>query len=118
MKFSIGSMIGTVISLSMIIFGVIETIKVTEFTKGLGNQFFNIPSLDIVVGGVLMASYITFQSRYVNRALAGVRYFFSQAGANKKSLQKDFEAIVEWNDSFARWVERHLHLVCSGHYLG
>lgn len=98
MKFSFGSMIGTVISLSLIIFGVIETIKITEFTKGLGNQFFNIPSLVIVVGGVLMASYITFQSRYVNRALAGVRYFFSQAGANKKSLQKDFEAIVEWND--------------------
>ena len=36
MKFSFGSMIGTVISLSLIIFGVIETIKVTEFTKGLG----------------------------------------------------------------------------------
>ncbi|MCH1552131.1 MAG: MotA/TolQ/ExbB proton channel family protein [Balneolaceae bacterium] len=102
MKFSIGSMIGTVISLSMIIFGVIETIKVTEFTKDLGNQFFNIPSLVIVVGGVLMASYITFQSRYVNSALAGVRYFFSQAGANKKSLQKDFEAIVEWNDEIRK----------------
>ena len=43
MKFSFGSMIGTVISLSLIIFGVIETIKVTEFTANIGNQFFNIP---------------------------------------------------------------------------
>ena len=30
MKFSLGSMIGTVISLALIIFGVIETIKVTD----------------------------------------------------------------------------------------
>ena len=102
MKFSIGSMIGTVISLALIIFGVIETIKVTEFTKDIGNQFFNIPSLLIVIGGVLMASYITFQARYVNKALAGVRFFFSQAGANKKSLQKDFESIVEWNDEIRK----------------
>jgi chemotaxis protein MotA len=102
MKFSIGSMIGTVISLSLIIFGVIETIKVTEFTANIGNQFFNIPSLLIVIGGVLMASYITFQARYVNKALAGVRFFFSQAGANKKSLQKDFESIVEWNDEIRK----------------
>ena len=86
MKFSIGSMIGTVISLAMIIFGVLETIKTTTFTDGINTQFVNIPSIVIVVGGVLMASYITFQSRYVNSALAGVRYFFSQAGANKKSL--------------------------------
>ncbi|MDA0736078.1 MAG: MotA/TolQ/ExbB proton channel family protein [Bacteroidetes bacterium] len=102
MKFSIGSMIGTVVSLTLIIFGVIETIKVTEFTEGIGNQFFNIPSLLIVIGGVLMASYITFQARYVNKALAGVRFFFSQAGANKKSLQKDFESIVEWNDEIRK----------------
>jgi chemotaxis protein MotA len=102
MKFSFGSMIGTVISLSLIIFGVIETIKVTEFTANIGNQFFNIPSLLIVIGGVLMASYITFQARYVNKALAGVRFFFSQAGANKKSLQKDFESIVEWNDEIRK----------------
>jgi predicted membrane-bound spermidine synthase len=60
MKFSIGSMIGTVISLSMIIFGVIETIKVTEFTKDLGNQFFNIPSLVIVVGGFLWPLILRF----------------------------------------------------------
>ena len=59
MKFSIGSMIGTVISLAMIIFGVLETIKRTSFTDGINTQFVNIPSMVIVVGGVLMASYIT-----------------------------------------------------------
>ena len=53
MKFSIGSMIGTVISLTMIIFGVMETIKVTQYTDGINTQFMNIPSLVIVVGGVL-----------------------------------------------------------------
>ena len=58
MKFSIGSMIGTVISLAMIIFGVLETIKTTTFTDGINTQFVNIPSIVIVVGGVLMASYI------------------------------------------------------------
>ena len=48
MKFSLGSMIGTVISLALIIFGVIETIKVTEYTKNIGNQFF----LDCFSGGL------------------------------------------------------------------
>ena len=43
MKFSIGSMIGTVISLAMIVFGVMETIKVTQYTDGINTQFMNIP---------------------------------------------------------------------------
>ena len=58
----------------MIIFGVMETIKVTQYTDGINTQFMNIPGLVIVVR-VLMASYITFQSRYVNKALAGVNIF-------------------------------------------
>ena len=41
-----------------------------------------------------MASYITFQSRYVNKALAGVRYFFSQAGANKNLSKKTLNQLL------------------------
>ena len=94
MKFSIGSMIGTVISLAMILFGVMETIKVTQYTDGINTQFMNIPSLVIVVGGVLMASYITFQSRYVNKALAGVRYFLVKQVQTKNLSKKTLNQLL------------------------
>ena len=67
-----------------------ETIKVTQYTEGINTQFMNIPSLVIVVGRVLMASYITFQSRYVNKALAGVRYFLVKQVQIKNLSKKDF----------------------------
>ena len=65
MKISIGSVIGVLFCFGMLAIGVTETIGVTTFIESIpalaGNAFLNIPSLFIVLGGVLQASLLTYQ---------------------------------------------------------
>jgi chemotaxis protein MotA len=106
MKISIGSVIGVLFCFGMLAVGVTETIGVTTFVESIpalaGNPFLNIPSLFIVLGGILQASLITYQPRYVGKALMGIIHLFSQAKTSKKTLQKDFETVVEWSDDIKK----------------
>lgn len=106
MKISIGSVIGVLFCFGMLAVGVTETIGVTTFVESIpalaGNPFLNIPSLFIVLGGVLQASLITYQPRYVGKALMGIIHLFSQAKTSKKTLQKDFETVVEWSNDIKK----------------
>lgn len=102
MRLSITNIVGVLFSLSMLLFGVTEitgTTAVLETIPALTDyRFLNLPSLFIVLGGVLNAVFITYQPRYVGKAFGSIFLLFSQSNNSGKTLSKDLESILEWND--------------------
>ena len=102
MRLSITNVLGVLFSLSMLLFGVTEitgTTAILDTIPALSDyRFLNLPSLFIVLGGVLNAVFITYQPRYVGRAFGSIFLIFSQSKSSGKILSKDLESILEWND--------------------
>lgn len=102
MRLSISTFFGVIFSLSMLVIGVTEITGATRFLDSIpflsDYRFLNLPSLFIVLGGVLNAVMITYQPRYVGKAFASIFLMFSQSRTSKKLLSKDLESILEWND--------------------
>ena len=102
MRLSITNIIGVLFSLGMLVFGITEIIGVTDLISSIpalsNYRFLNLPSLFIVLGGVLNAVFITYQPRYVGKAFASILLLFSQSKMNTKTLFTDMESILAWND--------------------
>lgn len=102
MRISITNLLGVIFSIGMLVFGITE---ITTVTKVLNNipalsqyRFLNLPSLFIVLGGILNAAFITYQPRYVGKALKSIFYLFSQAKTTAKTLEHDLGDILVWSD--------------------
>ncbi len=102
MRLSITNLLGVIFSLGMLIFGVTEITGATDVLNNIpalsDYRFLNLPSLFIVLGGVLNAVFITYQPRYVGKAFGSIFLLFSQAKASHKTLYTDLENILEWSD--------------------
>ncbi|MEX0845459.1 MAG: MotA/TolQ/ExbB proton channel family protein [Balneolaceae bacterium] len=102
MRISITNIIGVLFSIGILVFGITEIVGTTTYLASIPflseYQFLNIPSLFIVMGGILNAVFITYQPRYVGKAFFSLFYFFSQAKASGDVLQTDLENILEWNE--------------------
>ncbi len=102
MRLSITNILGVLFSLSLLIFGVTEITGATAILDTIpflsNYTFLNLPSLFIVLGGVLNAVFITYQPRYVGKAFASTFLIFSQSKSSGKTLSNDLESILEWND--------------------
>ncbi|MEQ9263627.1 MAG: MotA/TolQ/ExbB proton channel family protein [Balneolaceae bacterium] len=106
MRLSITNILGVIVSLTMLVFGITEITGATSVMNSIPflseYRFLNLPSLFIVLGGVLNAVFITYQPRYVGRAFGSIFLLFSQATTNHRTLQKDLESILEWNDQIKK----------------
>ncbi|MAO65761.1 MAG: hypothetical protein CL666_12260 [Balneola sp.] len=102
MRLSLTNIFGVLFSIGILVFGILEVTGATSYIESIpilsDYQFLNIPSLFIVMGGVLNAVFITYQPRYVGKAFLSLFYFFSQAKTNSKALENDLDNILEWNE--------------------
>lgn len=102
MKLSLSNFLGIVVSTTMILVGILEIINEISIFESFpilkGLQLLNIPSLFIVLGGVLCVAFIMYQSQYVIRALGSILLLFYQSKYTVTTLSKDLEAVLYWND--------------------
>lgn len=102
MRLSLTNVVGVLFSIGLLVFGVLEIVGATNYINSISAlsqyRFLNLPSLFIVLGGVLNAVFITYQPRYVGKAFWSLFYLFSQAKTSNKTLQQDLENMVEWNE--------------------
>lgn len=103
MRLSVTNILGVVVSISMVAIGITETIGTTSYIGLVPSlsqyTFLNLPSLFIVLGGILNAVFITYQPRYVGKALLSIFHLFSQTRSNNRLLQNDLQNILHWNDA-------------------
>ena len=102
MRLSLTNILGVIFSVGILVFGILEITGATAILASIPAlsqyTFLNLPSLFIVLGGVLNAVFITYQPRYVGQAMASIFLLFSQSKTTHKTLQKDLENILEWSD--------------------
>ena len=64
MRLSITNILGVIISIGMLIFGITETLKISSVLSNIPiltkYTFLNLPGLFIVLGGILNAVFITY----------------------------------------------------------
>lgn len=101
MKFSITTTLGVLFSLALVGFGVLEIVGVIELSNIAPvlerYQYLNIPSLAIVLGGVLNSLFIMYPGRYVMWALGSIYHLFTRSNINLPTLKSDIREILSWN---------------------
>lgn len=102
MRLSITNFLGVIFSIGILVFGITEITGATQVLNSIpalsDYRFLNLPSLFIVLGGVLNAVFITYQPRYVGKAFSSIFLIFSQSKTSARTLSQDLEKILEWND--------------------
>ena len=102
MRLSLTNILGVIFSLGILVFGITEITNVTTVLSSIPAlsqyTFLNLPSLFIVLGGILNAVFITYQPKYVGQAFIGLFYLFSQAKTSSKTLENDLGEMLVWND--------------------
>ena len=102
MRLSLTNLLGVIFSVGVLVFGIFEITGATTILNSISwlndYRFLNLPSLFIVLGGVLNAVFITYQPKYVARAFYSILMIFSQAKTNSRTLQKDLDNILDWNE--------------------
>lgn len=102
MRLSLTNILGVIFSVGILVFGITEITNVTTIISSIpalsNYTFLNLPSLFIVMGGILNAVFITYQPKYVGQAFAGIFLLFSQAKTSSKTLENDLGEMLAWND--------------------
>lgn len=102
MRLSLTNILGVIFSVGMLVFGITETLDVTSILSNIpfltDYTFLNLPSLFIVMGGILNAVFITYQPRYVGQAFYNIFYLFSQSRTSARTLETDLGEMLTWND--------------------
>ena len=102
MRLSVTNILGVLFSVGILIFGITEITGTTNVLYSIPAlsqyTFLNLPSLFIVMGGILNAVFITYQPRYVGKAMGSIFLLFSQSRTSPKRLSEDLGEIVVWND--------------------
>lgn len=100
MKFSITTLLGVSVSLALVAFGVFEItgqIDLAEIAPFLVTyEFLNLPSLFIVLGGVLFGMFVMYPGRYVLRALGSIYHLVTRSRIKLDTLKKDIRNVLSW----------------------
>lgn len=106
MRFNVLTLISSLLSLACVLIGVTEVIGATTILKQYpalnANPFLNLPSLGIVLGGVLNVAFIQYPPGIVFRALGSMFTMFNQPRSSAKGLRKELQTILEWNEEIKR----------------
>lgn len=102
MKFSITTALGVLVSLGLVTFGVLEITGQFDLTQVAPflepYEFLNIPSLSIVVGGVLNGTFVMYPGRYVMNALGSIYHLFTRSTIKLDTLKQDIRNILSWKE--------------------
>lgn len=100
MRFSFVTVLGVLFSVGLLGVGVLEITGTIDFSNYVPlleqYQYLNLPSLFIVLGGVLNSIFLMYPARYVGKALLSIFKLFSQSKTNLKTLKKDVKMIISW----------------------
>lgn len=101
MKLSISTIFGIIVSLAMLLTGVFSItgrIDIYEIMPVLQDyHFLNLPSLFIVLGGILNSIFIMYPGRYVAKAWGSIFHLFTQSKTKAKTLQDDVKRVISWS---------------------
>lgn len=99
---SIVTVVGILFSLTMVSIGVLEITGDVNLVNSLlslgGYKFLNLPSLLIIIGGILNAIFIMYPGRYVWGSLKSVFSIFSQSKVKRETLNDDIKLVLAWSD--------------------
>lgn len=100
MKFSISTVIVVILALGLLAFGIMDVVGIIHFKKMFPflafSQFFDIPSLFIILGGLLINSSIMFSPAVVGRALKRVGFLFSHSRFTEKKQYETVQLVGSW----------------------
>ena len=100
MKFSISTVLVVVISLGLLSLGIMDVTGVFHFKKMFPilafSIYFDIPSLFIVMGGLMANSSIMFSPQIVGKAFKRVGYLFSHSSYTEKKQLETIELVSSW----------------------
>jgi chemotaxis protein MotA len=89
LKFSFGTLIGILLSLSLLILAI-------SGEAGDLSMFFQWRSFALVFGGTIAATMISYNGRYVVRALREIPLIFVPSFVSRESLRRDVAELIKW----------------------
>ena len=105
MKFSITTLLAYVISLSVLMVGSLETVGTFNLTKLLPDfmqiEFLSIPSLFVVLGGVMTGLFVMYPTGTVLTAVGTLRHVFSHYNSKSDLVEKRIEKILKYRAEYA-----------------
>ncbi len=103
MKISLTTILSFVPAIALLLFGVFYVTNIVswgELPRVIA--MFNLPSLAIIIGGVLTHEMISFPPKQVYAALGSMRYFFSHNMTDSNDLQEEIPLIIGWQKEIRR----------------
>ena len=97
MKITLSTILSIIPALAILLFGIFYVtgvINLGEIPGLIG--VLNLPSLAIIIGGLLTVELISFPPKQVFDALARIRYFFSHSTFDDSNLKQDIASIISW----------------------
>lgn len=97
MRLSLYNILLMILFMLMVVWSVLYifgTIQWPVFPGGVG--MLNLPSLGIVIGGLMVAGLISYPATLVLQAIKTGFLVFSQSTITNDGLQKDINTIIEW----------------------
>ncbi len=88
---SLGTLVG-------ILVGIILFLQAIFLSTDEYGAFLHIPSLVMVIGGTIAATFIAYNERYALKALKAVISIFSKNKVDQKTLYADVEKIISWGE--------------------
>lgn len=100
MRFSIYTTVAALLSFVLVILGALDTGEVIDIDGYLpatlsGMTYLNIPSLFIVLGGVLTGTFVMFPFHSVLNTLGAVRYLFSHSNTKRSVMYDATNSLLE-----------------------
>lgn len=106
MKFSITTLLAYMVSLSVLLIGSLETVGTFNLTAMLPDfmniKFLSIPSLFVVLGGVLTGLFIMYPTGTVLTAIATLRHAFSHYNSKSDLVEKQIDTILQYRSDYAQ----------------
>ena len=100
MKFSLSTVIVVVVSLGLLSIGIMDVVGMFHFKKMFPflafSRYFDIPSLFIVMGGLLTNSSIMFSPQIVGQAFKRVAFLFSHSRYTEKLQYETVQTVASW----------------------
>lgn len=106
MKFSVTTLLAYVISLSFLLLGSLETVGALNLTQNLPQflkyDFLSIPSLFVVLGGVLTGLFVMYPTGTVLTAIATLRHVFSHYNSKTDLVEDQIDTILQYRSDYAQ----------------
>lgn len=100
MKFSISTVIVVVLALGLLLVGIMDVVGMVHFKKMFPflafSRYFDIPSLFIVMGGLLTNTSIMFSPQVVAQAFKRVGFLFSHSAYTEKKQYETVQTVASW----------------------